>query len=54
MNPAENRLPTFVASRLESMLRRPAIWGSLLSVKEQILQLLEIRRELLVPSCLSG
>jgi hypothetical protein len=50
MNSAENRLLTFVASRLESMLRQPAIWGSLLSVEEQILQLLEIRRVLLVPS----
>jgi DNA-binding transcriptional regulator YiaG len=47
---AENRLLTFMASRLESMLRQPTIWGSLLSVEEQILQLLEIRRVLLVPS----
>ncbi|HWO24054.1 MAG TPA: hypothetical protein VNO30_35170 [Kofleriaceae bacterium] len=50
MSPAENRLLAFVASRLESMLRRPAIWGSLLSVEERILQLLELRRVLLVPS----
>jgi hypothetical protein len=50
MNSAENRLFTFVAARLASMLRQPAIWGSLLSVEEQILQLLEIRRVLLVPS----
>lgn len=50
MTPAEDRLLTFVASRLESMLRRPAVWGSLLSVEERILQLLELRRVLLVPS----
>ena len=50
MSPVENRLLAFVASRLESMLRRPAIWGSLLSVEERILQLLELRRVLLVPS----
>ena len=50
MSPAEDRLLAFVASRLESMLRRPAIWGSLLSVEERILQLLELRRVLLVPS----
>lgn len=50
MSPAEARLLAFVASRLESMLRRPAIWGSLLSVEERILQLLELRRVLLVPS----
>lgn len=50
MSPAEDRLLGFVASRLESMLRRPAIWGSLLSVEERILQLLELRRVLLVPS----
>ena len=50
MSPAEDRLLMFVASRLESMLRRPAGWGSLLSVEERILQLLELRRVLLVPS----
>lgn len=50
MSPAEGRLLSFVASRLESMLRRPTIWGSLLSVEERILQLLELRRVLLVPS----
>jgi hypothetical protein len=50
MSPAEDRLLSFVASRLESMLRRPAVWGSLLSVEERILQLLELRRVLLVPS----
>jgi hypothetical protein len=50
MSPAEDRLLTFVASRLESMLRRPAVWGSLLSVEERILQLLELRRVLLVPT----
>ena len=50
MSPAEDRLLTFVASRLESMLSRPAVWGSLLSVEERILQLLELRRVLLVPS----
>jgi hypothetical protein len=51
MSPAEERLLAFVASRLESMLRRPAAWGSLLSIEERILQLLELRRILLVPSC---
>jgi hypothetical protein len=50
MSPAEDRLLSFVATRLESMLRRPAIWGSLLSVEERILQLLELRRVLLAPS----
>jgi hypothetical protein len=50
MSPAEDRLLTFITSRLESMLRQPAVWGSLLSVEERILQLLEIRRVLLVPS----
>lgn len=50
MSPAEDRLLAFVESRLESMLRRPAIWGSLLSVEERILQLLELRRVLLVPT----
>jgi hypothetical protein len=54
MSPAEDRLLAFVASRLESMLRRPAIWGSLLSVEERILQLLELRRVLLVPSLSSN
>lgn len=51
MSPAEERLLAFVASRLESMLRRPAVWGSLLSIEERVLQLLELRRILLVPSC---
>jgi hypothetical protein len=50
MSPAEDRLLSFVASRLESMLRRPAVWGSLLSVEERIVQLLELRRVLLVPT----
>jgi hypothetical protein len=50
MSPAEDRLLSFVATRLESMLRRPAIWGSLFSVEERILQLLELRRVLLAPS----
>ncbi|HET7503765.1 MAG TPA: hypothetical protein VFK02_22245, partial [Kofleriaceae bacterium] len=50
MSPGEDRLLGFVASRLESMLRRPAVWGSLLSVEERVLQLLELRRVLLVPS----
>ena len=49
MNPAEDRLLAFVAARLANMLRQPAIWGSLLSVEERILQLLELRRVLLVP-----
>jgi hypothetical protein len=50
MSPGEHRLLAFVATRLESMLRRPAVWGSLHSVEERILQLLELRRVLLVPS----
>ena len=50
MSPGERRVLEFIASRLESMLRRPAVWGSLLSVEERILQLLELRRVLLVPS----
>lgn len=50
MSPGESRLLEFVAIRLESMLRRPAVWGSLQSVEERILQLLELRRVLLVPS----
>jgi hypothetical protein len=32
------------------MLRRPRVWGSLVSVEDSILQLLELRRVLLVPS----
>jgi hypothetical protein len=50
MSPGEQRILEFISSRLESMLRRPAVWGSLLSVEERILQLLELRRVLLVPS----
>jgi hypothetical protein len=50
MSPGERRILEFIASRLESMLRRPAVWGALLSVEERILQLLELRRVLLVPS----
>jgi hypothetical protein len=50
MSPGENRLLEFMAVRLEIMLRRPAVWGSLQSVEERILQLLELRRVLLVPS----
>jgi len=50
MNPAERHLVEFIAVRLESMLRRPAVWGSNLSVEEQVLQLLEIRRVLLDPA----
>lgn len=49
MSPGERRVLEFIASRLESMLRRPAVWGALLSVEERILQLLELRRVLLVP-----
>jgi hypothetical protein len=45
----ERRVLEFIASRLESMLRRPQAWGSLLSVEDSILQLLELRRSLLVP-----
>jgi hypothetical protein len=50
MSPGERRILEFIASRLESMLRRPRMWGSLLSVEDSILQLLELRRVLLVPS----
>ncbi len=50
MSPTESRLLEFVASRLESLLRQPAAWGSKLSIEEQVLQLLELRRVLLVPS----
>lgn len=50
MSPGERRILEFITSRLESMLRRPAVWGALLSVEERILQLLELRRVLLVPS----
>jgi hypothetical protein len=50
MSPGERRILEFIASRLESMLRRPAVWGAPLSVEERILQLLELRRVLLVPS----
>lgn len=50
MIPAEDRLLSFVTTRIESMLHRSALWGSLLSVEEQILQLLELRRVLLAPS----
>lgn len=50
MSPAERKLIDFVASRLESMLRHPAIWGTDLAVEEKVLQLLEMRRLLLDPA----
>lgn len=50
MSPAESRLLAFIASRLESLLHRPAAWGAGLSIEEQVLQLLELRRVLLDPS----
>lgn len=49
MSPGESRLLQFVEARLESMLCRPAAWGSLESVEDQILQLLELRRFVLDP-----
>ncbi len=54
MTPGEHRLLEFVAVRLESMLRRPAVWGSLPSVEDQILQLLEFRRMLLDASAVAS
>lgn len=50
MSPGEQRLLQFIVTRMDSMLRRPSAWGSLRSVEEQILQLLEMRRALLEPS----
>ena len=54
MNPGERRILEFISSRIESMLRRPSVWGSLLSVEERLLQLLELRRVLLVPTASAG
>lgn len=51
MSPSERKLFDFIAARLESMFRRPAVWGTNESVEEQVLQLLEIRRLLLDPAC---
>lgn len=50
MSPREERLLLFVALRLDSMLRRPALWGSAVAVEEQVLQLIEMRRLLLDPT----
>ena len=41
----------YISTRLESMLRRPAVWGTNESVEDQVLQLLEIRRLLVDASC---
>ncbi|HWO17280.1 MAG TPA: hypothetical protein VNO30_00830 [Kofleriaceae bacterium] len=51
MTEREMALIEFIETRLESMLSRPEVWGSNLSVEEGVLQLLEIRRVLLQPSC---
>jgi hypothetical protein len=50
MTPREETLLDFIALRLESMLRRPAIWGSDAAVESVVLQLLEMRRLLLDPA----
>jgi hypothetical protein len=50
MSTIERRLLKFIAERIESMLRRPSVWGSNLSVEDQVLQLIEIRRLILVPA----
>lgn len=51
MTQREMALIEFIETRLESMLSRPEVWGSNLSVEEGVLQLLEVRRVLLQPSC---
>lgn len=50
MSPRETRLVEFLEARLDSLLTRPAAWGTGHSVEDQLLQLLEIRRYLLDPS----
>jgi hypothetical protein len=47
MSPGEQRLLEFIVARISSILRRPSSWGSPLSVEDQVLQLLEMRRALL-------
>lgn len=47
MSPGEHRLLEFIVARISSILRRPSSWGSPLSVEDQVLQLLEMRRALL-------
>jgi hypothetical protein len=54
MSPGERRILEFISARIESMLRRPSVWGSLLSIEERLLQLLELRRVLLVPTASAG
>ena len=51
MTEREMALIEFIETRLESMLSRPEVWGSNLSVEEGVLQLLEVRRVMLQPSC---
>ena len=50
MSPGEQRLIEYIASRLESMLRRPAVWGSNLAIEQRVLQLLEMRWLVLDPA----
>lgn len=49
MSPEERRLLQFIDARIESILHRPTAWGSLESVEDQILQLLELRHFVLDP-----
>ena len=50
MNPREEKLLRFVALRLDSIVRRPTLWGTDAVVEEQVLQLIEMRRLLLDPA----
>ncbi len=49
MTPTERRVLAFIDTRLESMLRAPAVWGSDESVELQVLQLLELRLVVMAP-----
>ncbi len=49
MSPGELRILEFIETRLDSLVYRPSLWGSLHSVEDQVLQLLELRRVLVDP-----
>ena len=50
MTTRDDEVERFIEIRLESMLRRPEIWGSLETVEQLVLQLLELRAVLHDPS----
>ena len=51
MTPRELALIQFIETRLDSMLTNLEAWGTPQSVEEGVLQLIEIRRVLLDPTC---